>query len=100
MVNNMNQQLPMIVKFYVKEGQLEHALKELQKIIVETRKEKGCLRYDLHQDVDNPNILMFYEVWETVEDWKAHDKQQHIELFREATKDTFENIEFNKLRHI
>lgn len=96
----MNNQLPIIVKFYVKEGMLEHALTELNKILEPTRKEKGCICYDLHQDLENPNILMFYEIWETVEDWKAHDIQEHINIFRETTKDTFEKIEFNKLRHI
>lgn len=96
----MNQRLPIIVKFYVKEEKLEYTLQELQKILGPTRKEKGCVLYELHQDLENPNILMFYEIWETVADWKAHDAQEHIVVFKESTKDCFIKIEFNKLRHI
>lgn len=96
----MEQQLPIIVKFYVKPEKLEFALQELQKIVVPTRNEKGCVCYDLHQDLENPNILMFYEIWETVDAWKVHDEQQHIVHFKKVTKDVFEKIEFNKLKHI
>lgn len=99
-VEIMNQRLPIIVKFYVKEDKLGYTINELQKILGPTRKEKGCVLYELHQDIDNPNILMFYEIWETVEDWKRHDVQEHINVFREATKDCFEKIEFNKLKPI
>lgn len=60
----MSKALPMIVKFEVKKDKIDFVKNELIKILEPTRKEIGCLRYDLHQDIDNPSIFMFYEIWE------------------------------------
>lgn len=96
----MEKHLPIIVKFTVKEDELEFVKAELLKVLEPTRKENGCIQYDLHQDIDNPNVLMFYEIWETVDAWKAHDKMKHITKLKEAMKDAAVSIEFNMLHHL
>lgn len=53
--------------------------------IDETRKEKGCLSYDLHASVTDPHTLVFVEKWETREDLTAHSKQPHLATWREAS---------------
>lgn len=93
----MDKRLPIIVKFTVKEEKLDFMISELQKILEPTRKEEGCILYELHQDLSNPNILMFYEIWETTAHWKAHDEQDHIVVFKKCTQGCTESIEFNKL---
>ncbi len=93
----MSKALPMIVKFEVKKDKIDFVKNELIKILEPTRKEIGCLRYDLHQDIDNPSIFMFYEIWETVDAWKAHDTQKHILDFKIAIEDSVDKISFNKL---
>lgn len=90
--------LPMIVKFYVKDGKVDEVKNELLKILEPTRHEEGCLLYELHQDLNNPNIFMFYEIWETVEAWKAHDTKPHINAFRDAIKNAVDRIEVNQLK--
>lgn len=37
----------------------------LDPLIAATLQEAGCLRYQLHQDLDNPHSWMLYEVWES-----------------------------------
>lgn len=96
----MEKHLPIIVKFTVKEEKLEFVKAELIKVLDTTRKEDGCIRYDLHQDIENPNILMFYEIWETVAAWKAHDEMEHIVKLKEAIEGTTVSLEFNKLTHL
>lgn len=93
----MNTNLPMIVKFEVKKDKIEEVKKELLKILEPTRKEHGCIRYDLHQDINDPSIFMFYEVWETVEAWKAHDSKKHIQDFLKAIDGKVDKISVNKL---
>lgn len=93
----MDKRLPLIVKFEVNENKLKEFITEIKKILEPTRNEEGCILYELHQDLHNPNILMFYEIWETVDHWKAHDKQPHIETFRRNTAGFAKNVEFNKL---
>mgnify|MGYP000441904710 FL=1 len=93
----MERQLPIIVKFEVKQEKIEFVKSELIKILEPTRVEEGCLQYDLHQDADDESIFMFYEIWETKAHWKAHDKMKHIVDFKVAIEGCIEKISFNKL---
>lgn len=64
--------LTVIAIITAKEGQ-EAALRALQeKLVAETRTEDGCLRYELNQSLDDGRILIFVEIWETEEKWRAH----------------------------
>jgi len=48
-----------------------------------TRPEPGCITYTFHTEVADPNIFFVYEVWESVEAWDAHMKQEHTRTFLE-----------------
>lgn len=49
--------------------------------IAATRKEEGCIAYDLHESVSDPNKLVFLEEWDTVERMPAHSKSEHMRAF-------------------
>jgi len=51
--------------------------------IVETLKEKGCLSYEGHVSVNDPNCYVVVERWETREDLTAHAKAPHIKVWRD-----------------
>ena len=53
--------------------------------IAETRKEKGCISYELFQSLGDPDTLVFVERWETRDDLTAHSKQPHLKIWREAS---------------
>lgn len=93
----MHSKLHMIVKFEIKEEDIAYVKSALLKIVDPTRQEEGCVCYDLHQDINNPSILMFYEVWETVDAWKKHDATPHIAQFRKAIEGIDIKITFHKL---
>ncbi len=93
----MSKPLPMIVKFNVKKDKIDYVKAELLKILEPTRKEQGCLLYDLHQDIEDSSIFMFYEIWETVDAWKAHDSKKHIQDFLKAIDGAVDKITANKL---
>jgi len=67
----------------------EH-IKELQsfmnKLVSHTRKEKGCIAYKLHQDMQDESHFLFYEVWETKALWKKHLKKPHVLDFMKQTE--------------
>jgi quinol monooxygenase YgiN len=44
-----------------------------------TRAEPGCMNYDFHVDVTDPNAFMFYENWRSRADLDAHLKMPHLE---------------------
>ena len=50
---------------------------------VETLKEKGCLSYDGHVSVNNPNLYVVVERWESREHLNAHGRAPHIKVWRE-----------------
>ena len=43
----------------------------------ESRKEKGCISYDLYEDINNPNVLIFLEEWRDEEAIKLHKESKH-----------------------
>ena len=51
---------------------------ELRALIGPTRKEEGCLRYDLHRSAEGPGAYLLHEIWETREHHTAHTKTDHF----------------------
>jgi quinol monooxygenase YgiN len=51
----------------------EQALRAAQeKLVAETAKEPGCLRYELNQSLDDGRVLIFTEKWASEREWRAH----------------------------
>jgi len=53
-----------------------------EKLVAETVKEPGCLRYELHQSLDDRRVLIFVESWESERAWKAHMQGAAIKRFQ------------------
>lgn len=51
--------------------------------IAETRKEKGCISYEYHTGMDDPNRFVVVERWESREDLNAHGRAPHMKRWRE-----------------
>jgi quinol monooxygenase YgiN len=56
-------------------------------VIVTTRKEKGCVLYDLHESTTDPARFVFVEQWETMEDLMAHGANEHMKPWRKVVKE-------------
>jgi quinol monooxygenase YgiN len=63
----------------------EDFIKGHKACIVETHKEKGCLSYEGHVSVNDPNVYVVVERWETREDLGAHAKAPHMKVWRELS---------------
>ena len=50
---------------------------------VETLKEKGCISYDGNVSVNNPNLYVVVERWETRDDLNSHGRAPHMKVWRE-----------------
>jgi quinol monooxygenase YgiN len=68
----------LIVMLRAREGQETLLEAELRAMVGPTRKEEGCLRYDLHRSVDTPGALLLHEVWTNRE---AHTEHTHAPHF-------------------
>lgn len=51
----------------------ETELRAAQELLVaDTLKEPGCLRYELHQSLEDGRVLIFVESWATYHQWQDH----------------------------
>jgi quinol monooxygenase YgiN len=79
----MNEKLPkdavtLIVILRAREGQETLLEAELRALVSPTRKEDGCLRYDLHRSSDTPAALLLHEVWTTRDAHTEHTHSPHF----------------------
>lgn len=65
----------------------EEALKAVLLELVEgSTKEAACIKYDLHQATDYPNVFIFHEIWQDAPSLEQHNKTPHVLKFiKEAT---------------
>lgn len=83
-------QLSVLARFVAKEEKLDEAKAFLLSLLVPTRKEKGCINYDLHQDNEMPTHFFLYENWESKADLEVHLKSPHLKAYFEVEKTLFE----------
>ena len=72
---------------HAKPGQEPLLQAELTALIRPTRKEEGCILYDLHRSTDVPADFLFYEIWASREAHADHKRTPHF-LRWNARKDT------------
>jgi quinol monooxygenase YgiN len=70
-----------------REGQEIFLEAELRALIGPTRREDGCLRYDLYRSTEGPAAFLLYEIWESRAHHTAHTKTDHFTRWN-ARKDS------------
>ncbi|EFK35493.1 Antibiotic biosynthesis monooxygenase [Chryseobacterium gleum] len=83
--------LHIIALFKFNENYLMDAVELFQKLVKETRKEEGCLQYDLIEDKDNKGTFFLIELWESVEYHNSHNGQDHLLDFRKDASKIMES---------
>lgn len=73
-----------VATFMMKPGSLDALRAPAAACIAESRKDKGCIFYDLFSSLENPDRLVFVEKWETREDLSAHSQQPHLAAWRDS----------------
>jgi quinol monooxygenase YgiN len=68
----------LIVILRAREGQETLLEAELRAMVGPSRKEEGCLRYDLHRSLDTPGALLLHEVWTSREAHTEHMNTPHF----------------------
>ena len=74
--------LYIVALFRFKESHVMDAIEILKKLVIETRKEEGCLQYDLIEDNQNKGVFFIVELWETQEHHYQHSGTDHLMDFR------------------
>ncbi|WP_034965579.1 putative quinol monooxygenase [Chryseobacterium sp. FH1] len=69
---------------HIKENSMMDAIELLKKLVIETRKEKGCIQYDLFEDNRNKGVFFIHEIWESNDDLQSHQVSDHMMKFRQG----------------
>ena len=86
-----------VARLKAKAGLEDKVKQELLKMVEATRKESGCLNYDLHVDESDPCTFLFYENWVSRMALENHFQTEHFvhlqslkdELFAEPSAINF-----------
>jgi len=68
----------LIVILRAREGQETLLEAELRALVGPSRREEGCLAYNLHRSIDTPGALLLHEVWASREAHTAHTYTPHF----------------------
>lgn len=92
--------ITVVAKIVVKKDSVEAARAELFKLVPPTRKENGCIEYNLHQDTSDPSIFLFYETWESAAAIDTHINTDHYKTYAKALAGVLEEKVVNKMTRI
>jgi quinol monooxygenase YgiN len=71
--------LTVIATFVARPGKETELRAALTALVAPTRKEAGCLNYDLHAATDNPPRFLFHENWTSKAHLDAHLQSPHVQ---------------------
>lgn len=80
-----------VAVFKFNENYLMEAVELFQTLVRETRKEEGCLQYDLVEDKNNKGTFFMVELWETEDHLNRHSGQDHVLNFRKDVSKMLES---------
>ena len=92
--------ITVIAKVVARKDSIEAAKAELIKMIAPTRKEGGCIGYNLHQDNEDPSIFIFYETWENADCLEQHMNSAHFKNYVNAVEGLIEGKVVNKMTRV
>ena len=69
--------LKLTSKAVVKEDKVEEYKRLVAELSVDSRKESGCISYQLCQDINDPKILTFIEEWKDMDAFTFHTNTEH-----------------------
>ncbi|WML37445.1 putative quinol monooxygenase [Clostridium sp. OS1-26] len=70
--------IKVVAKKLVNEGKVEEVIKLYEELVRETRKEEGCIKYELYQDEKDPRVLAVIEEWESKDVLERHMNSEHF----------------------
>ena len=84
------EKLTVIAVFHAIEGKEKDLERELVALVPLTRREHGCIKYDLHRSIEDPAVYVFYENWASK---KALDEHLEMHYLKELLKKSKELLE-------
>ncbi len=89
----MSKPLTIVARIKAKPGKESALAAELAKLVAPTLLEAGCLQYDFHRDLEDPGNFLFFENWETREQWQTHMESPQLLAYKAVADDMVDVFE-------
>ena len=96
----MSKPLTIVARIKSKPGRENELAAELIKLVAPTLVEAGCLQYDMHRDCEDTGNFLFFENWETKEQWLAHMESPQLKAYQAVTDDLVEVFELFQMEKV
>lgn len=82
--------ITVIARIKARHGKESETRSELLKLVEPTRKEDGCIRYDLHILPHDASEFLFHEHWTSEAALARHSESPHIQSFKARAQELLE----------
>lgn len=73
--------IKIIAQFFIKEEHLDEAINLGKELLIESKKEDGCINYEFYQDDEDKTHLIFIKEWEDDISLMQHFVTPHFKSF-------------------
>ncbi len=70
--------IKVVAKSVAKQGKEAEVIELSKELVLESRKEAGCVRYEMFQDQSNPSIFTMIETWSDMTAFLNHKEMPHV----------------------
>ena len=95
--------LTVLARVQALKGSEELVRRECLALVTPSRRDEGCLEYELYQAADDPTVFIFIENWLSREHLEQHLNAPHCLAFDQRTKGMLAGSEeitiLNKISH-
>lgn len=71
--------MKLIAKRLIREGKVDEVIELYRELAVESRKEEGCVSYELFRDTKEKRLLAVIEEWRSIADLELHRQTPHYQ---------------------
>jgi quinol monooxygenase YgiN len=83
-----------------KPGHEAALVKAQAELVAVVRQLPGCLGYELHESLQQPGQVLFFERWRDHAAWEAHMRGPHMDAFRASAGPLIGAFELLQMRQV
>lgn len=89
-------QLVLVATIKAKPGASDTLRAAFLNLELHSRTEQGCIKYDLHQSLENEDIFLFYEIWTGEDTLALHASSPFMAASQKITHELIESATLHK----
>ncbi|NNM58478.1 MAG: antibiotic biosynthesis monooxygenase [Legionellales bacterium] len=89
------------VKFTAKLNRVDMLIRELGKLIPLTKKEEGCIRYEMYQSLEHSDVVFIFERFKNEAAFNFHRTTEYVKSFMDnQAPNLVEQVKFTRYEEI